>query len=75
MPVSGSLKIGILGVTKVKRINNTPIKQINKNASQGRLHLIVFFLNKYHSKIKIVAADTKNIAMFIKSGDLPNAPL
>ena len=65
LPVIGSLKILICGVTNVNSINNMPIKQLSENACRGRMHLILFFLNKYHSKIYVAAADTKNIVIFI----------
>ena len=73
-PLTGSKKIGILGVKKVKTINKMPMKHIERKASNGFLHLKFPFLSKTASSKKEIAAEIKNIAILSQSGVLPKTP-
>ena len=73
--VRGSLKILILGGVKVKTKNNRAIVIKAATAAFFDLHATPSELNSRASYIYAVAADTKKIAMLIKSGDLPITPL
>lgn len=75
VPVIGSLNNGMCGGAKVNTTNNSAIRRINEKASFGDLHGRCSALNSFVSKINETAADIKNIAILIQSGDLPNTPL
>lgn len=73
-PPTGSKKIGISGVKKVKTINKTPIKHIVRKASGVFLQLKFLFFSKIVSSKKELAAEIKNIAILSQSGVLPKTP-
>ena len=73
--IKGSLNNGIFGGTKVKIKNKMPIKQIKVNADSEYLQRNFCSLKSLYSKLKRTAAETKNIEMFIQSGDFPKTPL
>ena len=75
VPVSGSLKIPISGVLKVKTINKTPIMQSVTSEDLGFLHTVFSLLSCRVSYIYDMAAEMKNIAIFIQSGEVPMTPL
>ena len=59
----------------MKITNKRAIQHRIENASSGRRHFEVLRLKARVSTIKVAAAATKKMVMFIKSGDLPNMPL
>ena len=69
------MKIGSFGVKKVNTTNATPIRIIKRRANFSNLQLKLSDLNNRVYKIKATAAETMNIIILSKSGDLPNAPL
>ena len=75
MPLTGSIKMPISGVIKVKTINKIAVPHKAKNALRDELQVKLSVLNNLVSQIYAIAAEIKKIAIFTKSGDLPIAPL
>ena len=71
----GSLNIPILGALKVNTTKQIAI--INSAKMHHFLDSMQLFseFKRLNSYIKATAAEMKNIAIFIQSGDLPIAPL
>lgn len=74
-PVTGSLKIPRAGGTKVNMTKDIPIMNNIMSGSRVQGHFTVSERIRRASNIYAMAAETKNIAIFIQSGDLPITPL
>ena len=73
--VMGSLKISMVGVTKVNTIKRSAIAHNITNAILSLLHFALLLMNSLVSKINVMATEIKKMPTLNQSGDLPIAPL